>query len=440
MIPREKWSCMTKAKQLTLDGKPIPVPRFSELYDIKLGPAALSAANGRNNAAIWMAYQDEQRVLIRKANFDIWAAATELFTTSDVIEDISLSFDSIGRPVVFYQTGTTLKLWYLNSLTGNREIMTVSTNGSSPTTEFDRRDDTDDATSDVLLFYVEDDKIWMRIQRERYEIAHDQGIQQEGLVIKSVGMTAGHRLQVEYIYRETRNGTLLVQKSLETALPIARDLRGRNLEIKFSIRNAPTWCQILQMANKLEWTQPQEFFTIMEHAGTLEYDKSYDRERLFGIAFKPMSLNPEATEVYLHVYAGATVYGVALLPNYVFNSGDFVFKLETLGSGQKRVTLIRNGIVLFDTATTDLPPLNYLDGGTRNRLRFGAAVYNNNDSLTQYWQMFPATFTNIEVTLDGVKTVWDSAKPALKMTSTPTGNDLTLRRRGKDSFVFPPRT
>lgn len=439
MIPRGKWSCITKAKPLTLNGKPVPVPRFSEVYDIKLGPATLSAANGRNNAALWMAYQDEQRVLIRKANFDIWSAASELFTTSDVIVDISLSFDSIGRPVIFYQTGTTLKLWYLNSVTSQREIMTVSTNGSSPTAEFDRRDDTDDATSDVLLFYVENDKIWMRIQRERYEIAYDQGIQQEGLVIKSVGMTAGHRLQVEYIYRETRNGTLLVQKSLETALPIARDLRGRNLEIKFSIRNAPTWCQILQMANKLEWTQPQEFFTIMEHAGTLEYDKSYDRERLFGIAFKPMSLDPNATELYLHVYAGATVYGVVVLADYLFHSGDFVFKLDTV-SGQKRVTLTRNGTTLFDVVAADLPPLNYLDGGTRNRLRFGAAVYNNNDNLTQYWQMFPATFTNIEVKLDGVVTTWNSAKPALHMASTPAGNDLTLRRRGKDSFVFPPRT
>lgn len=129
-----------------------------------------------------------------------WDIPTELFDETDPIKEISLSFDQLGRPIVFYRTSlNTLRLYWYDPVIQENTITNLAI-GNYPTAVFDYPSDTNQAFTDVMLFYVRDGSLYVRIQRERYLVEHDLGIYQFGMKIISAGFTVENKVQVVYEY------------------------------------------------------------------------------------------------------------------------------------------------------------------------------------------------------------------------------------------------
>lgn len=101
-----------------------------------------------------------------------WSAPIELFDEPETIEQIALSFDQLGRPIVFYRVlGNQLKLRWYDSLAG-QNVTTLIGYGTDPKAAFDYPTDQSAGFSDVLLHYVRKNRLFMRVQRDRFLIEY----------------------------------------------------------------------------------------------------------------------------------------------------------------------------------------------------------------------------------------------------------------------------
>lgn len=207
MIPNNTWSTFNKPEKFPVSSLPKPQIRYNSVFDIKAGGVELSQSNGSLNSRYWMVYQDGTDVVIRKAlDSNSWSVPTTLFTVVGSITDISLSFDNLGRPVVFYQIGTQLTLWFYDSQIGGISFKNIVANGHSPIVEFDYVNDTTNPMSDIMMYYVVNDTAYMRLQRDRFDIEYPTGVSYPELKLSKAGMTTDNRFQVTYTFRDIRDG------------------------------------------------------------------------------------------------------------------------------------------------------------------------------------------------------------------------------------------
>ncbi len=113
-----------------------------------------------------------QTELTGSFSFDVghpeWSAPIELFDEPLPVEQIAVTFDQLGRPMVFYRvSGNVLKLWWFDSLV-SQTTTTILGYGTDPVATFDFPIDINKAFTDVLLHYVRKNKLYMRVQRDRF--------------------------------------------------------------------------------------------------------------------------------------------------------------------------------------------------------------------------------------------------------------------------------
>ena len=195
------WSSLTDIKPYpqTSFVKP-PVP--AGVAAVSLGPIELNDSGGVLNSRYWLVTQLDGQVLIQGATGEVWMAPVTLFNEPLPIQQISLTFDQLGRPLVFYRVGEdTLKLYWYDPV-AQQNVTTTLTTGKDPTACFDFPQDTGQSFTDALLFYVRDDQVFMRIQRDRYAIEYPCPAIQPGLKINSAGLRVDNRLQVVYQFKD----------------------------------------------------------------------------------------------------------------------------------------------------------------------------------------------------------------------------------------------
>lgn len=175
MIHNNTWvSDTAKEEYAAYD---IAKPTYASLnpYELELGPVSLNASDGDIKAAWWLfEYNpDDQYVYASK-----WSEITQSFEVAqpifqdvDGVSKLSATFDQLGRPIVFYQSGTELRLYWFDPVLADNVLAYVA-DGSYPFATFDIRWDTSSSASDALLFYVRDGGIYYRLQRDRYVTEH----------------------------------------------------------------------------------------------------------------------------------------------------------------------------------------------------------------------------------------------------------------------------
>ena len=142
---------------------------FYVVQAISLGPMQLNNSGGKLNDRYWIAYVDNGAVYIKGSQGEQWGAETLLFNEPESIKQITLTFDQLGRPLVFYRINAdTLKLYWYNPVLEQTELKALA-QGIDLNAGFDAPQDTGQSYSDAMLFYVRDDVIYMRIQRDRFE-------------------------------------------------------------------------------------------------------------------------------------------------------------------------------------------------------------------------------------------------------------------------------
>lgn len=194
-----EWSATATVSEYPESGLVIPNPLFiNSDYDITLGPIGLNDSQGRLDRRYWFVYQnsDTYEVMLHGAVGSEWDEGVLLFEEPEVVWEISLTFDQLGRPIVFYRINEAdLKLYWYNPVLGDTEIRSLG-RGHSPHATFDVIDDTGVAYSDALLFYTRSNYIVMRVQRDRFEIEYPTPGYGKNIFVHSAGMNIENRFQI----------------------------------------------------------------------------------------------------------------------------------------------------------------------------------------------------------------------------------------------------
>jgi len=182
---------------------PVPflVPDKLDTYDVLLdyergGTALDNAANGVNvrNWTFVMVGND-----VTAYPSDAPGSSTVLFTEAGITH-ISGTFDQNMNHTVAYMASGQPKLNWFNSLTGQQETLSLATGVTSPIVTLDDKRDGASGRNDILLFYIRDNKVYMRQQRDRFGVEYLMYTPTKTLtILRQVGMTTGLRVQLEML-------------------------------------------------------------------------------------------------------------------------------------------------------------------------------------------------------------------------------------------------
>lgn len=412
-----EWSCNTShglyPERMLLK----PCTDIQQVHAVKIGPLARGDSQGSLNNRWWLCYQEGNSVLLRGAVDTVyWSATVEVFTETGTITRIDFTFDQQGREIIFYQVGTELRLWYFDPIAAAFTKRVIETVASQPTCGFDLINDTSDPMSDAHLFYVKNDTIFERLQRDRYDVVYDTNVGHPGITITSCGMTSGNVFECQYLY-ET-DGLLDKPKVYQTAGPVITNFNTDDFEIGFDIGpNFNSRCMPRDANGEVS-------ATFFEHSQS--FSNVADTNILVTMIY------PQDVEFpYLGIFSqvlNVPLQYVILDKHFYKGSYRFVFGPGTTSS-KKNFKYYRDGVLVFDGDVDKplLPP----DSTSQHSLKFGAADAPLESGPT-YWKALPAQFLNMYSIVNGVRTDWPITTGAGDVTSVPPGNNMTLYVDGKD--------
>lgn len=168
------------------------------LVDYEYGGVAIQDPSQGLRVRIWKLWVDVEDVRI--APLDALGGAVTLFSGAGITE-VTLSFDNNMMPVIAYLQNDDLKLrWFDLSQSPPQYVTNNFGPGiATPYLAFDDKRPQFIGTSDVMLFYVRDRKVWVRLLRERWTVEYDWAdIPDHAGRILAAGMSRGNRMQLKF--------------------------------------------------------------------------------------------------------------------------------------------------------------------------------------------------------------------------------------------------
>ena len=171
MIPNNLWSSDKTKKDYASYGmgaKPFYQSENPYFITIAVEDALLSLNGLTYN---WWLFEFDNGVFkLYLYNDNQWQYQSDLFTAASCIE-FSATFDQLGKPLVFNNTGSKLILWWFDPTLASNTT-TEFGEGSQPFASFDLKYKLDSDSSDVLLFYLRNGAVYYRQQRDRYTVEY----------------------------------------------------------------------------------------------------------------------------------------------------------------------------------------------------------------------------------------------------------------------------
>ncbi|HDS1207485.1 TPA: hypothetical protein QDZ84_002500 [Shewanella algae] len=196
MIQNNTWSDDKNIAAYAEYGKPKPQHSSNNPHHIHLGPKILSTSWSNYSSEWWLFEYVGTSVKAYEWNGSGWDFVQDLFAEPGITE-FTGSFDQNGRPLVFFNTGSELRLWWYDPI-AEQNTTTVFGIGTNPFCTLDLKYGVDTEYSDVLLFYVRDNAIYYRVQRDRYAVEYPTPVTDNALLIKNADMAIDYRMQVSY--------------------------------------------------------------------------------------------------------------------------------------------------------------------------------------------------------------------------------------------------
>lgn len=168
---------------------------FSPRQDFDLGGVAHQDPSQGLMVKVWKAWIDSA--------FRIWVQPEDqsqpaiFVATAPNAVYISLAFDRNARMTVAWRQGSTVYLYWFDTVT-NQFITSMFPGARSPRLTHDDKRPEAALSSDVLLFYIQNDVLYVRNQRDRYTVAHELGPVPRNANLTRVGMASNLRLAIEY--------------------------------------------------------------------------------------------------------------------------------------------------------------------------------------------------------------------------------------------------
>jgi len=165
------------------------------LQDYELGGIGLNDTSEGMRYQIWTLQLVGDDVVVSAPEWP----QTILFDLVDTgsiekITELSLAFDQNMNPFVAFVQDDQAKFWWYDSDLPGITFTNLPAGARTPRCCLDDKRETQTPTSDIILSYIEDDKLYYRYQLERYITAHLLKTDVTGNLVK-VGMNNQNRLQ-----------------------------------------------------------------------------------------------------------------------------------------------------------------------------------------------------------------------------------------------------
>lgn len=166
----------------------------TKLTDYELGGVGLNDPSQGLMVQLWRVYARSTKVFITS---ELHPSDILLFERGDIVTEVSLAFDQNMRPFVAFVEGEDelAKAWFWWYDTAiAQQVFTELVDASSPKATLDDKRPMQSLSSDIILGYVKNNNLYMRRQRDRYNVEYllYEGI--NGSLVK-IGMTDKNRLQ-----------------------------------------------------------------------------------------------------------------------------------------------------------------------------------------------------------------------------------------------------
>lgn len=113
------------------------------------------------------------------------------------ITQMDFSFDQNMKPCLAFTQNGVAKFWWYNTVNLQYEIITL-TGAMTPLTLLDDKREGLLGSSDIILFYLRNGRLYYREQRDRFTVEYDSGISGVRRLVR-VGFTEGLRVQLAVI-------------------------------------------------------------------------------------------------------------------------------------------------------------------------------------------------------------------------------------------------
>lgn len=166
---------------------------ISGAVDYEMGGVALNDPSQGHFVYVWKAWYDAGTIW---CSVEDGSQVTALITGLSDVTEVAFAFDQNMRPLVAYvRDGVTHLWWYDSAIAAMRD--TTYPYCTSPKLCHDDKRVESRNTSDVLFFYIRDQALHYRQQRDRYDTEYWLADLPDWVErISAVGLSAGLRLQV----------------------------------------------------------------------------------------------------------------------------------------------------------------------------------------------------------------------------------------------------
>ena len=348
-----------------------------------------------------------------------WNEPITLFAEPEEIKEIALTFDQLGRPLVFYRIHEdVLKLYWYDPVLEQNVTVQVAT-GTSPNAGFDFPQRTGEAFSDAMLFYVRGRKIFMRIQRDRFNIEYECSVEADQLKILSSGLRIDNRYQVVYQF---------LADSYVRPIGPPLDINSRpmyKLEYGQALKTT-----IKPIVNKYDFNIGFGIKNIGNPNGIrMLFSQGSQRSNL---SFVAHSLFPSSLAMFYYtnsVDAFMLILKINNREHYYSLNGPLQDGVYEVAVTATSCTVYRNGVVLISGVVVMAAEQGPSDLGN---LMFGGFIV---DGMSNTYTL-PAAIYNCWVDTNGQRIDWalETVKEPVQI-SVPTGSDITIHNHKIENWI-----
>lgn len=178
MIPENKLSTFSVYA-------PFLVPaRTSELVDYEWGGADLNDSSQGMRVHLWTCFYADG--VIKLSN----GVIEHSLLTIQNVTDLSIAFDLNMNPNVFYRADGVAYFWWYDTSVSAQVTTNYGADVLMPQISLDDSRPTQSANADIIMAYIKNKKLCMRIQRDRYEIEY---VLADAETLLQIGMTKNYR-------------------------------------------------------------------------------------------------------------------------------------------------------------------------------------------------------------------------------------------------------
>lgn len=141
--------------------------RNDPLIDFELGGIALQDSSAGLSKVLWKCFCENGSIKLGHDDH------VQTVLSAENVTALCLGFDLSMRPVIAYLANEHCYLWFYDTAASKQITADLGNGITFPQLSLDERRLVQSSNADVILTYIRNSKMYMRLQRERFQIEHE---------------------------------------------------------------------------------------------------------------------------------------------------------------------------------------------------------------------------------------------------------------------------